>query len=83
MKKKLVVSAIVFAAVVGVACVALLANLQRIIDSRQDQILALVEERVGREVSVDKISATLWPGVGVRVRNVSLADDADFPRNRS
>ncbi|MDH3198033.1 MAG: AsmA family protein [Candidatus Krumholzibacteria bacterium] len=78
MKKKLLIAIGIVAVLVIVAAVVLLANINKVIESRRGEILARARDQVGRELSVGKIEAALWPPVGVRVNDVVIADDPAF-----
>jgi uncharacterized protein involved in outer membrane biogenesis len=78
MKKKILIAIGIVAVLVIVAAVVLLANINKVIESRRGEILARARDQVGRELSVGKIEAALWPPVGVRVNDVVVADDPAF-----
>ena len=78
MKKKLFIIAGVVLIVVVAVIVIGLANINRIIESQREPILDRAELALGRDITVGDIKATLWPELGVRVSDVSLADDPAF-----
>ena len=53
-------------------------NLGKVIDSNKDYILAQVKQAVGRDVTLEKIDVTLWPGAGVRLSKFIVSDDPQF-----
>jgi uncharacterized protein involved in outer membrane biogenesis len=77
MKKLLIILGIVV--VVLVAGVAILvANLDNIVNDRKDYILEKAETAVGRDVAIDDIGVTLRGGLGVKLSDVTLADDPRY-----
>jgi uncharacterized protein involved in outer membrane biogenesis len=78
MKKKILISLGIVVAVVVVVVAVLLANLGKIVNNRKDALLAQVEARIGRDIAVGEVGVALWPEIGVRVRDVSIADDPAF-----
>jgi uncharacterized protein involved in outer membrane biogenesis len=77
MKKFLIILAIVVV-LLGVGVAILLANLDKIVESKKDYILEKAETAVGREITIEDIGVTLSRGIGVKLSNVTLADDPDF-----
>ncbi|MBI1993011.1 MAG: hypothetical protein HYS67_01060 [Deltaproteobacteria bacterium] len=57
-----------------------LVNLNALINRNKDYLLARAEEALGRHVEVGDIGVTLWGGIGVRLKNFSLADDPSFSK---
>lgn len=57
-----------------------LVNLNALINRNKDYLLAQAEEALGRDVEIDDIGVTLWGGIGVRLKNFSLADDPSFSK---
>lgn len=68
---------LVIAAVIIVALV----NLNGIVNRNKEYILSKAEQSIGRAVSVDEIGVTLRGGVGIRLKNLKLADDPAFSEN--
>lgn len=77
MKKLLIVVGIVLVVVIA-AGVILISNLDRVVASRKDALLAQAQERIGREVTVGDVKVGVWPGIGVSLKDVAVADDPDF-----
>ncbi len=70
----LLVLIIVAAALLGWA----LYNIDSVVASYKDHIIAAVERHSGRKVAFDSISVKLRGGIGVRIREFSMAEDPDF-----
>ena len=70
----LLVLIIVVAALLGWA----LYNIDSVVASYKDRIVAAVERHSGRKVAFERISVKLRGGVGVRIREFSMAEDPDF-----
>ena len=71
--------------IVGVVCLILIVlaglaivNLNGLINRNKDYLLAQAKEALGRDVGVGDIGVTLWGGIGVRLKQFSLADDPSF-----
>ncbi|HEU4364409.1 MAG TPA: AsmA family protein, partial [Candidatus Krumholzibacteria bacterium] len=77
-KKKILISFGIVVAVVVIAVVVLVANLDRVVNSRKDTLLAQAETRIGRDISVGEVGVAIWPEIGVRVRDVSVSEDPAF-----
>ena len=58
-----------------------LINLNSLINRNKDYLLAGAREALGRNVTVGDIGVTLWGGIGVRVKQFSLADDPSFSKD--
>ncbi len=67
---------LVFVVLAGVALV----NLNGLINRNKDYLLAQAKEAMGRNVAVGDIGVTLWGGLGVRLKQFSLADDPSFSK---
>ncbi|HTM10839.1 MAG TPA: AsmA family protein, partial [Verrucomicrobiae bacterium] len=80
MKKWLLIAGAAVLVVVVVALVAL-ANLNSLINRHKDYLLARAQESMGRNMAVGEITLTLWGGVGVRLKQFMLADDAAFSKD--
>ena len=80
MKKWLGVAGIAVLAIVIVAVIAL-ANLNSLINSHKDYLLARAQESLGRNMSVGEITLTLWGGIGVRLKQFALSDDPAFSKD--
>ncbi|UCG53466.1 MAG: AsmA family protein [Candidatus Latescibacterota bacterium] len=75
--RKLVIIGIVLIVLVG-AVALLLVNLDGIVNKNKDFLLDRAEATLGRKVSVGEIGVTLRGGIGVNLKDVSLADDPSF-----
>ncbi len=78
MRKLVIAAVIVF--ILGALVAFALMNLGRLVNRNKDYILAQAEQALGRKVAVEDIGVTVWGGIGVRLTNVSLADDRSFSR---
>jgi AsmA protein len=78
MRKWIIVGVVLLVLVVlaGVAVV----NLNGLINRNKDYLLAQAKEAMGRNVAVGDIGVTLWGGLGVRLKQFSLADDPSFSK---
>ena len=70
----LLVLIIVVAALLGWA----LYNINAVVASYKDHIIAVAEQRTGRTVAFDRIEIKLRGGIGVRIRQFSMAEDPAF-----
>lgn len=77
MRKTLIITGIVLLVIIAVTAFALL-NLNILINRNKDYLLARAQESLGRTVAVGEIGVTLWGGVGVRLKEFSMADDPSF-----
>jgi len=77
MKKFLIIIAIV-AVLLAVAAAVLVANLDKVVDSKKDYILEQAETALGRSVTIDEIGVTLSRGIGIKLSGVAIADDPGF-----
>jgi uncharacterized protein involved in outer membrane biogenesis len=75
--RKFVIAAVIFLVLAAVVAFALL-NLDTLVKRNKDYILAQAEQALGRKVAVEDIGVTLWGGIGVRLKNFTLADDRAF-----
>jgi len=85
MRKWMVAGAIVIATIV--VAVALVLNINALIARNKDYFIAEAARALGRKITVGKVEATLWSGLGVRVSNFAMAEDPaygteDFLRTR-
>ena len=76
MKKLLVV--VIILVVIAAAVALLVMNLEGIVNKNKDFILTRAEDALGREVSIGDIGVTLRGGLGVRLNDVTVADDPAF-----
>jgi AsmA protein len=77
MRKTLISTGIVLLVLIAVTAFALV-NLNGLIDRNKDYLLARAQESLGRNVAVGEIGVTLWGGIGVRLKEFSMADDPSF-----
>src|SRR5690349_8092556 len=80
MKKWLLIAGAAVLVVIVVAVIAL-ANLNSLINRHKDYLLARAQESMGRNMSIGEITLTLWGGIGVRLKQFMLADDAAFSKD--
>src|SRR6185369_13805539 len=80
MKKWLGIAGIAVLAIVIITVIAL-ANLNSLINSHKDYLLARAQESLGRTMSVGEIAVTLWGGIGVRLKQFALSDDPAFSKD--
>ena len=80
MRKTLIVTGIVLLILIAVTAFALV-NLNSLINRNKDYLLARAQEAVGRNVAVGEIGVTLWGGIGVRLKQFSMADDPSFAKD--
>ncbi|HQH71690.1 MAG TPA: AsmA family protein, partial [bacterium] len=77
-KKRFFLFLLVLLVVFAAAAAWVVMNLGTVIDSNKDYILAQVKQAVGRDVTLEKIDVTLWPGAGVRLSKFTVSDDPKF-----
>ena len=77
MRKTLTITGIVLLVLIAVTALALV-NLNGLINRNKDYLLARAQESLGRNVAVGEIGVTLWGGIGVRLKEFSIADDPSF-----
>ncbi|MGH7422399.1 MAG: hypothetical protein ACREJ1_01830, partial [Candidatus Methylomirabilales bacterium] len=77
MMRKFVIAAVILFVLAAVVVFALF-NLDKLVKRNKDYILAQAEQALGRKVAVEDIGVTLWGGIGVRLKNLTLADDRAF-----
>ena len=76
--RKLWIALAVVTALVVAAVVAGVLSLNRIIAANQERILAQAQAALGRKVDVSSIGVSVWPGIGVRLADVRIAEDPQF-----
>ena len=74
-----VIAAIVVLAVIASGAVALL-NLNAYLNRNKDWLAARAEQALGRDVEFAEIGVSLAQGLGVRVRDLRIADDPAFSK---
>src|SRR5512140_1840080 len=77
MRKLLIAVVVLLVLAVGVVVTAAV-FLNQLIAGSQDRIVQEAEAVLGRDVSVGSIGVSLWGGIGVRLDDVRVADDARF-----
>ncbi|UCH83935.1 MAG: AsmA family protein [Candidatus Latescibacterota bacterium] len=75
--RKLIVIGVVLI-VIAAAVAILLFNLNGIVNKNKDFLIDRAESTIGRDIDIGAIGVTLRGGIGVRLQNVRLADDAAF-----
>jgi len=55
-----------------------LLSVNSLINRNRDYLVNRAEQALGRKVSVGKVGVSLWSGIGVRLNDFSLSDDASF-----
>jgi len=55
-----------------------LLSVNSLINRNKDYLVNRAEQALGRKVSVGKVGISLWNGIGVRLNDFSLSDDASF-----
>ncbi len=48
------------------------------LDSHKDRILPIIEKNLNRKVEIGHIGLSLWPGIGVKLKQVRIQDDPSF-----
>ena len=76
--RKLVIALMVLIIVVAALLGWALYNLDPLIASYKDRIVAAAERRTGRKVGYDRIDVKLRGGIGVRIRKLSISEDPAF-----
>jgi uncharacterized protein involved in outer membrane biogenesis len=76
LRKWIITGAVVVA--LAIALFAVLLNLNALIARNKDYLIAQAEQALGRKISVGKVEATLFSGIGVRLGDFVMADDRDF-----
>ncbi|MFQ5510399.1 MAG: AsmA-like C-terminal region-containing protein [Candidatus Krumholzibacteriia bacterium] len=77
MRKKLLITAVILAAL-ATAFVVLLLNLGGLANRNKDFLIARAEGALGRKITVGKIGVTIRGGLGVRLQDFAIADDPGF-----
>lgn len=76
MRKWIIAGAIV--AVTIIVVTAALLNINSLIARNKDYLLSQAEHALGRKIRVGEVEATLWSGLGVRLKDFSMADDPGY-----
>jgi len=77
MRKWIIAAVIVMVAVVVVGAAVL--NINSLITRNKDYLIVQAEQALGRKIQVGGVEATLWSGLGVRLKDFSMADDPSYP----
>ncbi len=77
--RKWIIAGAVLLILIVTAVVALL-NVNRLLNRNRDYLLARVKQAVGREIAIGDIGVTLWGGIGVRLKDFSVAEDPTFAK---
>src|SRR4030066_1217410 len=74
----------IVAAVVGFFLVIAVLLLPRLVslDSFRPRIVAALEEKTGRTIGLSGLSLSLFPGIGVKVTQLTVSGDARHPGER-
>jgi len=56
-----------------------LLNINSLIERNKTYLLDRAEQALGRKISVGEVEATLFSGIGARLKSFAMADDADYP----
>ena len=75
--RKWIIAGSVLAVSIIVTVVALF-NVNAYIDRNRDYLIQEAERALGRDITVGKINVSIWPGIGFRLQNFTLADDPKF-----
>ena len=76
MRKWIIAGAILIATVV--VALALLLNINSLIERNKGYLLAQAEQALGRKISVGEVEATLFTGFGLRLKNFAMTDDPAY-----
>ena len=76
--RKLVIALLVLIIVVTALLGWGLYNIDSVIASYKDRIIAAAEQRTGRKVAFDRIEVKVRGGIGVRIRQFSITEDPAF-----
>lgn len=75
--RKWVIGGVVLLSLVVIVVLALW-NLNSLINRNKSYFLDQAQSALGRRVSVGEVGVTLWNGIGLRLNNFALSDDASF-----
>ena len=76
--RKLVIALMVLIIVVAALLGWALYNIDSLVASYKDRIIAAAEQHSGRKVAFDRINIKLRGGIGIRIRNLAVAEDPAF-----
>ena len=77
MRKIIITLGILFVLFIIIAGLAVL-NLNFFINSNKGYFLSQIEESIGRKITVGEINTGFREGLGIRLKNFSVADDKSF-----
>ena len=72
--RKLVIALLVLIIVVAALLGWALYNIDSLIASNKDRIIAAAERHTGRKIAFERMSVKLLGGIGVRIQDVSIAE---------
>src|SRR4051794_36902453 len=75
--RKWIIAGSVLAVFINLTVVALF-NVNTYIDRNRDYLIQEAERALRRDITVGKINVSIWPGIGFRLQNFTLADDPKF-----
>jgi AsmA protein len=61
-----------------IATVVALFNVNAYIERNREFLIQEAEKALGRDITVGKVDVSIWPGIGFRLENFTLADDPKF-----
>ena len=76
--RKLVIALMVLIIVVGALLGLALYNIDSLLASYKDRIIAAVEQRTGRKVAYGSVHVKLRGGIGIRIRELAISEDPAF-----
>lgn len=76
--RKLVIAAVLLAVIVTGGALLAAANLNSWLNENREWLASEVQRVIGREVSFGDLDVSIWSGFGVRVADVSIADDPAY-----
>jgi AsmA protein len=78
--RKWIIGGVALLVLVTIVVVALV-NLNALLRSNKDYLIARLEESIGRDVQVGDIGVSLWGGIGARLKDFAIADDPAFSQD--
>ncbi len=75
--RKWIIAGSILVVLIIVAVVALF-NVNAYVERNRDYLIQEAEKALGRDISVGKVNVSIWPGIGFRLQNFTLADDPKF-----
>lgn len=77
MRKWFITAGIAVIVLFAVSLVALL-NINSLVEGNRNYLLEQAEQALGRKISVGEVEATLFSGIGARLKNFAMADDPTY-----